>query len=103
MKLFRVILLVLVLLAPVVNTASYILSNEDSQCELFENLSEEEEGDDNETEDFEESEYFKQILRAENNGFFYDDATFKLYLEHHPDMSSIELEVQTPPPKNTMC
>lgn len=103
MKIIQVIFLVLVLAAPIGVSSTLVFGDDEQQCELLESFGEEEEGDDTESKDFEESELLKDFDRSDIDGFFYDESEFRLYLEHHPNLSSIELEVQTPPPENTNC
>ncbi len=102
MKIAKVILLVLVLLAPVGATSVVFFSDDDQQCELLENLEEEEEGDDNETESFEEREIIGHDQYYKRDRIIVSDVSIQTYLDHNQYILPIVMEVNTPPPENTL-
>lgn len=103
MNLLKVFILVSILIVPIGATSISYLIDDDQTCELMENFGEEEEGDDSEEKSLEETEFIRDHY---NTRILYnpkEDHSLKEYASHNELHNAVVLEVQTPPPENTMC
>ena len=103
MKLFKVLILALILIIPIGATTITHFMDDEQTCELLESFGEEEEGDDNEGKDFEESEILKNYYVTKIKHDQVEIPSLKEYASHNELHYTIVMEVQTPPPENTMC
>lgn len=79
------------------------MSDDKETCEMLKDLSEEEEEDGEETKDFDESELLKECFANSELLYVSKEISRLNYAENHPQIHRLTLEVQTPPPENTMC
>ena len=103
MKLFKVFILVLILIVPIGASTLVHFTDDEQTCELLETFGEEEEGDDTESKDFEETETLKNYYITKIKRDQVEVHSIKEYASHNELHYTIVMEVQTPPPENTMC
>jgi 2'-5' RNA ligase len=78
------------------------ISDDKKALELLENLTEEEEEDDEKSESIKESEFVNHSTIAKIKGDHLSEISLRSYKEYDLGSIKIILEVQTPPPENTM-
>ncbi|GAB5417407.1 MAG: hypothetical protein Crog4KO_29890 [Crocinitomicaceae bacterium] len=78
------------------------VTSDDLVCELLEDFGEEEE-DGESTKDVEDSVFFRDCYASHELGPDSESLSKSAYPENNASLHIIVLEVQTPPPKNTMC
>ena len=104
MKLLTVSILVLILIIPIGASTLVHFTDDEQSCELLEKFGEEEEGDnENEVKDFEESQAVKNYFVTKIKHDLIEFQSIKEYASHNELHNAIVMEVQTPPPENTMC
>lgn len=103
MKFASIIFLSLMLITQVGLVSLMTFSEEKETCEMLKDLTEEEEEDGESSKDFGESEILKEHLANGHYQHTAEEMSRMTYANNHPEIHRITLEVQTPPPENTMC
>jgi hypothetical protein len=103
MRLVKVFILVFILAFPIGVSSVVHYIDDEQTCEMLESFGEEEEGDDTKGKDFEETEILKNYYVTKIKHYKIEDHSVKTYASHNELHHAIVMEVQTPPPENTMC
>ncbi len=91
------------LLTPMIAFHFMDVASDDVVCELLEDFGEEEEEDGEATKDVEDSVIYRDWYASDELGATRESISKSAYPENNAALHIIILEVQTPPPKFTMC
>lgn len=80
----------------------YTCCGEKNNIDLVESLNEEEEGDDNKSKDCEESKLARNYFVSKIQYLFLEVKSVKQYAADNQLNSTVVIDVQTPPPENTL-
>ncbi len=78
------------------------VSSDEVVCELMEDFGEEEEEDGETAKDLEDTFFFRELYSGRITQIPKEQIAFESYPENNHHLRIIHLEVQTPPPQNTM-